>query len=95
MILDSAACEWMKLAIATEPATTPTDWEASFDGGLTWVSASNVDGNSAWLIAGPDYDGAATPDFATETASTRVKLRLIDDPETVIRSASRISTKNL
>lgn len=95
MTLDSHACEWLKLNIVTEPETEPTDWAASFDSEATWVTAHDVDGNSGWLIAGPDYDGASLPDFTTTKATTRVKVRLIDDPETVIRYATRIQTKEL
>lgn len=95
MNIDKAACEWMKKAITTTPATQPTDWEASIDGGTTWVTASDIDGNSAWLVAGPEYTGPSTPDFTTSADSTRVKIRLIDNPETVIRGTTRISTKNL
>jgi hypothetical protein len=47
------------------------------------------------LVAGPEYDGPSTPDFTTSADSTRVKIRLIDNPETVIRGTTRISTKNL
>lgn len=95
MIIDNKACEWMKLTIVTEPATVATDWEASIDDGLTYVTAQNVDSASAWLVAGPDYAGAEFPDFTTVTASTHVKVRLIEAPETVIRSAPRITTKDL
>lgn len=94
MILDRAACEWFKLAITTEPVTGPTDWEASIDGGETWVSAHDVEDNSGWLVAGPDYDGAASPDF-TLTSSVHVKVRLSDNPETVIRTAPNITVRNL
>ncbi len=95
MTIDSHACEWLKLNIVTEPATGPTDWEATFDQEGTWITAQDIDGNSAWLIAGPDYAGASTPDFTTNLASTRVKVRLVDNPETVIRVATRIETKEL
>ena len=95
MTIDPHACEWLKLNIVTEPATGPTDWEASFDSEVTWVTAQNIDGNSAWLIAGPDYAGASTPAFTTAKKITRVKVRLIDDPETVIRYATKIDTKEL
>lgn len=97
MILDQAACEWMKLALVTEPVTVPTDWEASIDGGTTWVTATAIDASSAWLTAGPNYAGPEAPDFTITTtpSTTRVKVRLVEAPETVIRSATRISVKDL
>lgn len=96
MILDRGACEWLALEITTDPVTTPTQWEATFDDEVTWVAASDIGGNSAWLIAGPDYAGTSTPDFTTaNSTTTTVKVRLIDDPETVIRHAAKVTTKNL
>ena len=95
MIIDAAACEWMKLSITTEPATTPTDWEASIDEGTTWVSAQDVGGLSGWLVAGPDYAGVSTPDFTTALGVVKVKVRLIDLPETIIAVAPRIDTQVL
>lgn len=95
MKIDSAACEYYKLAIDTTPATAPTDWEASIDDGTTYVAATEVDDKSAWLVAGPDYEGGSTPDFVTANSSESVKVRLIDNPETVIRPAPRITTTGL
>lgn len=95
MILDLAACEWMKLVIVTEPATTSTAWEASIDDGTAWTPAQAVDDASGWLVAGPNYDGDSVPEFTIPSGTTRVKVRLIDDPETVIRYAERITCKNL
>lgn len=85
----------MKLAIVTEPSVEADAWEASIDDGETWVTASDVEDTSAWLVAGPDYGGGETPAFTTAKVSTHVKIRLIDAPETVIRTAPRITTKNL
>lgn len=104
MILDSAACEWYGLKIDTVPDAPSTDWEASFDEGATYLPATpiagvidgqTVEGLAGWLIAGPNYDGDSEPDFATAVAYTPVKVRLIDNPETVIHDAPRIETCGL
>lgn len=88
MKLDPAGCEWYKLEITTDPATIPTDWEASIDGGTTYETAVDVGGDPAWLTAGPDYVPGPTPTFVVTASRTHVKVRLIDNPETVIRSSA-------
>lgn len=77
--------EYYALTITTTPTTTPTEWEASFDRGTTWIPAANVAGNSAWLLAG----GSADPTDAVAVVSRRVTplVRLIDAPEIVVRDA--------
>jgi hypothetical protein len=95
MILDLAACEWFKLSIVTEPATTPTDWEASVDDGVTWEQAQAVDAVSGWLIAGPAYTGGASPDFTVAAGDTRVKVRLVAAPETVIHTGGWVTAADL
>lgn len=85
MYLKAAAREFYSLAIVTEPAVAA--WEASFDGGTTFV-AGEVDGaNTRWLLAGPDADpGTAT----VLTVTVYPLLRAVDNPEIVVRDAPRV-----
>ena len=44
-------------------AVSPTDWEASFDEGLTWHDATvhpNLPTASCWRIYGPNFPGPGT-----------------------------------
>lgn len=88
MILHRNGREYYALAITTTPNTGPTDWQASFDGGSTWVTAVSVSGNSAWLLAGAEAD----PTGAVAVVSRRVRplVRLTVAPEIVIRDAPLI-----
>lgn len=88
MILSPAGREYYALTITTTPATQPTDWEASFDGGTTWVAALNVSGNSAWLVRGTN--AAAGSAVAVLTTSISPLVRLTANPELVVRGAPRI-----
>lgn len=80
------------LEITTDPVTAPTDWEASFDGGRTWHTAvEDDDGFSAWLVAGrqaPDTVGDPGVELGTDSEPV---VRLIDDPEVIIRDAPFIT----
>lgn len=97
MKLDRDACEYLLVTIAAKYADgtdVPLDaWEASFDKKETWlpaeivtVAAEPAGDFAAWLLAGPD----ASEQDQTEadlvlTANTDYHLRLVDNPETVIR----------
>ena len=86
MRLDRDAREFYTLTIATTP--TVAAWEASFDGGTTWVAGTAAGGNWRWLVAGPD----AVPGTATVLSrSTGPKIRAVDNPEIVVRSAPGVT----
>lgn len=89
MRLDRHGREYYKPGVTTDPAVDPTDWEASFDGGETWVAAIDDGGQAAWLVAGPD--AAAGTAVAVITRSVTPKVRLLDNPEIVVRDAPGIS----
>lgn len=89
MRLHPLGVEYYKLTIATDPATSTTDWEASFDSGETWTAATDVDGASAWLVAGHDAE-SPDPSAIVLPTSARPLVRLIDNPEVVVRRASSI-----
>lgn len=88
MILSTFGREYYALTITTTPVTQPTDWEASFDGGTTWVGASNVNGNSAWLVRGTS--AAAGSAVAVISRSVSPLVRLTTNPELVVRGAPGI-----
>lgn len=74
MKLPSTGREYYALEITTSPAVAA--WEASFDGGATWVAgALDLVGNLwRWLVAGPDFDpsepGVVEADYTIVTAET-------------------------
>jgi hypothetical protein len=95
LILHKQARAFYAVAITTDAAPEePTSaWEASFDGGTTYVAAdTSVPGVNRWLVNGPDFD----PDSAAAATSTPIpfgvspKLRLIDNPEVVIERGPSI-----
>ena len=92
-ILNRRSIEYYLLQIVTDPATTTTDWSASFDGGTTWTTAADIESVgqrwSGWLVAGPD---ASTPGTATvlPTGPTWPLVRHVDNPETIIRKSPLI-----
>lgn len=93
MRLHVEAAEYYRLTITTDPSTPAADWQASFDGAATWHDAEVVSDTSAWLVAGPSFvgSGPSNPDAIVLTGSSRPLIRLLDDPETVIRSAPSIT----
>lgn len=88
MILNPRGREYYALQITTTPATTATDWSASFDGGSTWSVAVNVSGYSAWLVAGSL--AALGTAVATVSSSVTPLVRLTANPEIVVRDAPKI-----
>jgi len=96
MILEKTGREYYNLAITTLPAVT--DWEASFDGGTTWLDGTAGiagDGTAVvqWLLAGPDADqGAAVAVLATGV--TRPLIRGTESPELIVRDAPKIVVDN-
>ena len=88
MYLKKLAREFYNLSIATVPAVT--GWEASFDGGATWVAGETIGDTVRWLVAG----AAADPGTATVlTTSVQPLLRVTDNPEIVVRDAPTIYIK--
>lgn len=88
MNLNPHGREYYEVGITTDPTTAPTDWEASFDSGDTWVAAIDVGGHAAWLV-----EGAAAPAPAAGvvlTVGVQPLVRLTDNPEVIVRSAPRI-----
>lgn len=61
--------DYYVLAITTTPALTGT-WEASFDGGDTWIDGVASGDNWTWLVAGPDFDAAAVGMNPADTKAT-------------------------
>lgn len=96
MRLSRLAREYYELQItttATDGDPIPADgWEASFDGGETFVAATVVTHDtedwSAWLLAGPDADEGTA--VAVITSAVRPLVRATDSPEVIVRTAPRI-----
>lgn len=88
MNLRPDAREWYTLEITTTP--TVTTWEASFDGGDTYVASTTVgaDGYFRWLVAGPDADPGTAE--VLPLAVTVPLVRSTENPELIVRSAPKI-----
>lgn len=91
MFLPPSGSEFYDLTIVTVPQIT--GWEASFDGGVTWVAAV-TDGNDnthyKWLLAGPTCVGE---DVSAVQITTDVQplVRATAAPEIVVRKAPYVS----
>ena len=64
-----------------------TAWEASIDGGVTWVSSSDDSGSPGWLVAGKDFPGPGDSDHGIASdfvllQKVKPRVRLRDNPET-------------
>lgn len=99
MQLHPAARKWYSLAVTTAPPIAPDAWEATFDGGTTWVGATVLDDDttlSRWLVAGPTFDPASAPE-ATYTSlplnRTTPRLRVVDAPEVLVEEAPAIDVQ--
>lgn len=84
MRLDPHGREHYQLQITTAPQLDA--WEASFDGGDTWIPGEpvpDVDNAWRWLIAGH----LADPGDAVAVISGNVQplIRAVDNPEIVVR----------
>ena len=84
-----------KVTLTTVPAITA--WEASFDGGVTWVAGTPVTGTPnqyAWLVAGPSAPPAPG---GTSLAATLVRganpvlVRGTDTPSLIVRNLAGIN----
>lgn len=88
MDLSKHGKEYYELEIVTDPATDPTDWEASFDAGATWTDAVDVEGRAAWLVAGSLVSSPGNAAVLSHT--TQPLVRLIANQEDVVRPAPLI-----
>lgn len=91
MILNKRAREFYSLVISTD---VPTEgWEASFDGGLTWL-AGEINGDEVrWLVRGPLFDPVTAPAATATLIPSNVTtplLRLVDNPEVVLERGPNI-----
>lgn len=90
MFLPPNGSEYYDQTIITAPQLT--DWEASFDGGQTWVAAVTDPADNThyrWLVKGPNCpqaDSSAT----LLSADTQPLIRAIGTPEVIIRKPSYI-----
>ena len=73
------------------PTTTPalTGWEASFDGGSTWVAGDVLDGRPKWLVRGPGFADDTTPSVLI-SENTNPMIRATDNPEVLVRRGPAI-----
>lgn len=93
MELPRRAQKWlyldMELVDAHGNAVTGAGFEASFDGGLTWIDGDTSDGSPRWMLRGPLYNPneagmPAPPNGITPVtipASSTFEARAIAAPE--------------
>lgn len=80
------------LTIGTDPPLAGV-WEASFDGGDTWVDGTANEDAWAWLVAGPDFvadEVDMTAEGTVLDGSVAPLLRVKDDPVLDIQSGPSI-----
>jgi len=58
------------LSIDLNPPIAGT-WQASFDGGVTWIDGVPSSGVWSWLVAGPDFDAE---DVGMDPAATKAVI---------------------
>lgn len=62
MQLPRRAQKWLYLDIELVDAhgsiVNGATFDASFDGGVTWIPGDTTDGSPRWMLRGPDYDPA-------------------------------------
>lgn len=81
MRINRAAKEFYALDIVTDPVVTGP-WEASFDGGETWVTGDADGAGWQWLLAGPDADPT---DATVIDHSVSPLVRHTSNPEVIVR----------
>ena len=91
MILSRDGAEYVHIPVTGAPFdAAPAD--VSFDGGFSWFTAVwNSDVTSvSLLVAGPDAILTAPADVTLSLGRHPVSVRLIDLPETIVRSTGGI-----
>ena len=90
MKLDREARQFYDPGPMTEPASAAANWEASFDGGETWLAPTDIlNDRPRWLVAGPDAEvGSAAVVITQDTL--RPQLRLTTPPELIVVHAPYI-----
>lgn len=91
MKLHPTGVEYYALTITSEPELTATDWQASFDGGTTWSTAVDVDGRSAWLLAGAEVASPPADAIVMALGTTYPVVRCVDAPEVIVRDAAAVT----
>jgi hypothetical protein len=89
MRLNRFGREVYAVEVTLDPTASGT-WEASFDGGTTWVAGTDQNnGSFGWLVAGPSNDGTgAVFQFATQLSVTPLLRLTVGDEEIVVTGPS-------
>lgn len=86
--IPAAGREYLTWDLTGLPAGVTSGLDVTFDDGATWHPAEIVDGDARLLVAGPDATGNPPGTVAlTTTGRLRPQMRLVDNPEIVIRGA--------
>lgn len=87
MRLHPAGREVYAAEVTTDPPATGV-WNASFDGGVTWIVGTDLnDGSFGWLVRGPensDPDNLAVFAVPADTLTLRPLLRLQAGDEDIV-----------
>lgn len=90
MLLPPSGAEYYSLTIITSPQLT--SWEASFDGGTTWIAAQ-TDADPThyfWLVKGP-LSTSTTGSPTLIPTDLQPLLRATSNPEVIVREAPYIA----
>lgn len=93
MNLQRAGRDYYVPNVDVEPAIPGGTWEASFDGGTTWVDGVLGGDEWSWLVFGPDFvpaDIGMTESGTVVEHSVIPKLRVKQDPVAFVTDGPRI-----
>lgn len=86
MILAKAGREFWTVNVDTTP--DPAGVEAQFEPDGPWAAGQRVEGDTwRWLVRGPDAVDDPDRPSSLVPATTVPRLRIVDEPEIVIRRA--------
>lgn len=92
MLLSPSGAEDYDLTIQTTPQLTA--WSASFDGGLTWVTAATDDADNThyfWNVKGPLCTDAGAAAATPIPADLQPLVRSVQAPHVYVRKAPYIA----
>lgn len=86
--LPAAGREYLTATLTEAPEAT--ELEVSFDEGDTWHETTRDGDTVTVLVAGPDSEDDPVGTVALPLGRSRVSLRVVDEPEVLIRFAGAI-----
>lgn len=91
IILPAGGIEYIHWTLAGLPEPAPAAVEVSLDRGVTWTLATLTGTTARLLVRHPSATAPAEPHATAIVGNTEVRIRLIDNPEKVIRGGGILS----